>query len=197
MEDTTDDSDPISKPHIGPIVIPSSQPDIDVCEAERGMLKQTPVAAVCGRRKGEPSPSPSTLALAKSKVVGKSGKVILAKKAEQRERKQTKSKNQKQRRQQQELTSEDEDVATAEHLVVQHHRPARSSKLVAVERMRKVASPESEWDGENSEEEEDEEESGNVSEYKPLERKSKQTAEQAAGSNPGKVSRNNKEMESK
>ena len=197
MEDTTDDSDPISKPHIGPIVIPSSQPDIDVCEAERGMLKQTPVAAVCGRRKGEPSPSPSTLALAKSKVVRKSGKVILAKKAEQREQKQTKSKNQKQRRQQQELTSEDENVATAERLVVQHRRPARSSKLVAVERMRKVASSVSEWDRENSEEEEDEEESGNVSEYKPLERKSKQTAKQAAGSNPGKVSRNNKEMESK
>lgn len=95
----------------------------------------------------------------------------MSKKAGQREAKPSKSKTTAPKTTQQEVTFEEEDEETTTRSVTRRLRPARSSKILAFERLKKVTSPVS---GAESEESGEEEEAEDVSEYKPPGRKEKQ-----------------------
>ena len=158
----------------GPKIIPSSQPDIDKSGVETQMSRHTPVAAVKGRRKGESSPSPSTLVHTKSKVASKKPKKT--EKAVERVRKPSKSKPVARNTKQQEETSRDVEKETVPSRT-RRLRPPRNSKTIAAERLKVSALPSEPESGE---------EGKYVSEYQPPKKKERQTAVEL--NSPEKVS---------
>jgi hypothetical protein len=148
-----------------PKVIPSSQPILDEVDGEMVLLRQTPVAAVKGRRKGQPSPSPSTPVHVKSKSSNKKPK-----KTVEQVKKPLKSKAINRNMKKLKRNSKAGQNEMVSNSSQRRLRPPRNSKTVATERLKVALLPSEPESGEEREE------AGNVNEYQPPKKKEKQTA---------------------